>query len=365
MFTRVILVALLIPLVGCMRPGGQPTTSPSTRPSKDFGSDKGPPEVKGGATDTKPAAKTDAKDDGMSFEIRMADETVMKVVLAEPTLTVSTKYGKLSVPANEVRRLEFGFRFPDGVEEKINKAIADLGSSEFRTREDAEQALASIGNHAIPALRRAAKSDDPEVMRRAKAVLKLVEARVANDKVELRDYDVIETAEFTIKGRLEMNTLKVRTKYFGDTTVKITDVRSFRSVGSASSAEFALDAGKYAKLNQSEWMETAIEVSAGQQLEVTATGRIDQWPQGPGQYMVGPEGQGGGNPGFAPGGVQRVGLSGQVIGRIGPSGAQFGVGGSYKGKPTESGKLYLRIGPSQWNCDSSGSYKVTVNVTTP
>ena len=36
-----------------------------------------------------------------------------------------------------------------------------------------------------------------------------------------------------------------------------------------------------------------------------------------------------------------------------------------KGKPTESGKLYLRIAGSPWNCDSSGSYKITVNVTTP
>ena len=47
-------------------------------------------------------------------------------------------------------------------------------------------------------------------------------------------------------------------------------------------AEFALDAGKYAKLNQADWMETPVEIFSGQQLEVTASGKIDQWPQGPG-----------------------------------------------------------------------------------
>lgn len=367
MCTRVVVVAFVVALAGCSRPGGQPgspSTRPSTRPSKDVTPDKGTPDAKGGATDVRPTPKVD-KDEAMAFEIRMMDETVMKVVLIEPALAVTTRYGRLTIPANEVRRLEFGFRYPDGVEAKIDKAAADLGSPEFRAREAAEQTLADLGHFAIPALKRAVKSDDPEVMRRAKAVLKVVEAKVAGDKLELRDYDTVETAEFTIKGRLETATLKVRTKYFGDTTVKLGDVRSFRSVGTASGGEFALDAGKYAKMTQTEWLETAIEVSSGQQLEVTATGRIDQWPQGPGQYMCGPEGQGGGNPGFAPGGIPRVGLPGQLIGRIGATGTPFALGASYKGKPTDSGKLYLRIGPSPWNCDSNGAYKIVVNVTTP
>src|SRR5207302_754297 len=127
---------------------------------------------------------------------------------------------------------------------KIEKAVGELGSADFRTREDAEQMLANTGHFAVPALRRAVKSDDPEVVRRAQAVLKLLEGKLTSDKLELRDYDVVETPEFTAKGRLELGALKVRTKYFGDATVKLTDIKSFRSVGSASSAEFALDAAK-------------------------------------------------------------------------------------------------------------------------
>jgi hypothetical protein len=194
-------------------------------------------------------------------------------------------------------------------------------------------------------------------------VLKLLESKLGEGKTELRDFDVVETAEFTAKGRLELGALKVRTKYFGDATVKLTDIKSFRSAGSGSHGEFSLDAAKYAKMNQSEWMETAIEVTSGQQLEVTASGRVDQWPQGPGQYMVGPEGQNIGV--FRPGGAVVVGLSGQVVGRIGANGAPFAVGAAYKGRVTDSGKLYLRIGPSPWNCDSSGAYKVVVNVSSP
>ncbi|MBY0458419.1 MAG: hypothetical protein K2V38_13850 [Gemmataceae bacterium] len=302
------------------------------------------------------------KPDPAAFELRTADDTVLKVTLLDPTVTVNTKYGKLAIPATEVRRIEFGFRYPEGAEAKIEKAINGLGSPEFRVREESEQVLIDLGVHALPAVRRATRSEDAEVNRRSKSVLKTLEGKLAPDQLEIRDYDVVETDEFTVKGKLELTALKVKTKLFGEASVKVTEVRSFRSVGAAANREFALDAAKYAKMNQNEWMDTGIEVTSGQQLEVTATGRVDQWPQGPGQYMVGPEGQ----PGFQrPGAPAPVGVPGQVIGRIGPNGTPFAVGASYKGKASESGRLYLRIGASPWNCDSTGSYKMKVDVTTP
>lgn len=349
MFQRLIPTAALVAVLGWVAAGAQPEKKQP---------EKGPPQP--------PPAKADPKSDGTVFELRTLDDTVMKVVLLEPSVTLVTRYGKLSIPATEVRRLEFGFRYPDGVEAKIDKALTDLGSTEFRTREDAEQALAEIGHFAIPPLRRAIKgATDPEVIRRAQAVLKLLESKQGDNKFEVRDYDTVETAEFTAKGKLELAALKVRTKYFGDATVKLTDIKAFRSVGSASGAEFSLDANKYAKMNQAEWMETGIEVSTGQQLEVTASGKIDQWPQGPGQYMS----EAGGLPNYAgrigPNGLPQVGLPGQIVARIGPNGTPFAVGAAYKGKVGDNGKLYLRIGPSPWNCDSSGSYKVKVDVTSP
>jgi hypothetical protein len=348
MFQRLIPTAALVAVLGWAA-SAQP-------PVKDAKSD----------ADPKFEPKTAPKTDPATFELRLKDDTVIKVVLLDPSVGVVTKYGKLSIPAAELRRLEFGFRYPEGLEAKIDKWITDLGAPEFRTREDAEQMLADVGHYAIPTLRRSVKSQDPEVVRRAQAVLKFVEGKLGEGRPELRDYDVVETAEFTAKGRLELDALKVRTKYFGDATVKLTDIKSFRSVGSAANSEFALDAAKYGKLNQIDWLETAIEVTAGQHLEVTATGKIDQWPQGPGQYMCEPGGLPGyGAGGALAGGMQRIGVPGQIVGRIGPNGAPFAVGASHRGKVGESGKLYLRISPSPWNCDSTGSYKVTVHVTSP
>jgi len=54
---------------------------------------------------------------------------------------------------------------------KIAAAIRDLGSDDFNAREQAGNFLWSLGEKAGPALRAAAESDDPEVARRAKALL--------------------------------------------------------------------------------------------------------------------------------------------------------------------------------------------------
>jgi hypothetical protein len=346
MSNRIIPTAVVVASLGWAAPFAQPKTG--DRDLKPNG-------------DVKPAAKTEAVGEGATFELRMTDDTVLKVELLDKSVSLLTKYGKLVIPAAEIRRLEFGFRYPDGAEAKIENAIAELGSPDFKTREKGEKQLIKIGLHAIPNLRKAEKSDNPEVVHRAQEILKSLEGKLEEGKPELRNYDVVETPEFTAKGQLLINVLSVRTKHFGETIVKLTDIRSFHAVGHSSKVEISLDAAKYGKMNQSEWMETAIDLSAGQQLEVAASGQVDQWPQGPGQYMVGPEGLANG---FRQG-MGATGLPGQVIGRIGASGTPFSIGASYKGKATESGKLYLRIGASPWNCPSTGSYKVVVKVASP
>jgi hypothetical protein len=315
-------------------------------------------------SELKPEPKVENKDDGPEFELRMLDGTFMKVVLLDKTMLVATRYGQLTVPVTEIRRLELGFRYPDGVEERVAKAVNLLGSDEFQTREDAEKQLLKAGVHAIPTLRRALNNENPEVVHRTEAVLKKLEGKLEEGKAELNDYDLIETTEFTAKGRLTAGTMSVRTKYFGQAVLKFTDVRSFMSLTHPSRLELSLEADKYAKVNQAEWMETPFTLHACQQLIVAATGKVDQWPAQPGQYMVGPEGLTTVNVNrFGQGGS--TGLPGQVIGRIGPGGKEFPIGASYKNKVTESGKLYLRIGASPWNCPSSGSYKVVVDVVNP
>lgn len=50
--------------------------------------------------------------------------------------------------------------------------VVSLGSNSFQDREAASLALRKMGDPALPALRKAASSDDPEVAQRATAILK-------------------------------------------------------------------------------------------------------------------------------------------------------------------------------------------------
>src|SRR5688500_3528576 len=60
---------------------------------------------------------------------------------------------------------------PRPVDVRIAEAVRDLGADDFRVREKAGEVLWSLGDAAVPALKEAAAGDDPEVSRRARAVL--------------------------------------------------------------------------------------------------------------------------------------------------------------------------------------------------
>ena len=341
--------------------------------------------------ESKPA-KPKAPDGPPEFEVNFSDNSNVKVVVLDPFVTVSTRYGKLTVPVTELKRIELGFRYPEGVEAKVSAAVANLGSPVFREREEAEKELLGHKEYAVPALRRAVKSSDAEVNRRAEDLLKRLLAKLPEDRTHAKDDDTVETVHFTIRGRLETTTIKVKTRQFGETALKIDEVKTFRALfAGTGSAELTLDAAKYAVQGWTAWLDTEVDVSTDAGLQVTASGQIDQWPQEPGRYMSGPGGTGaaapgapvgmammraqrgggavplgfagGAPPGFAPPGAARFFSSGSVVGKIGADGEPFPIGASFKAaKAAANGRLYLAIAPSNWGNASSGSYKVQVKV---
>lgn len=68
-------------------------------------------------------------------------------------------------------------------EAAIGKLIEQLGSAEFSEREKASTELNRIGTPALEALRKATKSDDPEVRRRAEDLVGVLERQAATEKV--------------------------------------------------------------------------------------------------------------------------------------------------------------------------------------
>src|SRR5436309_1651496 len=58
------------------------------------------------------------------YEVRLADGSVVKMRLLTEEIEVATRYGTLKVPMADIRRIDIGFRYPEGTEKRIEAAVA-------------------------------------------------------------------------------------------------------------------------------------------------------------------------------------------------------------------------------------------------
>lgn len=321
--------------------------------------------------ETAPQAPTNA------VEVRFADDSTVKMVLLDSNIAIATRYGKLTIPTTDIRRIEFGLHIAADTAKRIDAAIAQLASKDYKQREAATAELLGLREQAFPALQQAAKSTDLEVSRRAKEALKTLADTLPPEKLHLPRHDTIVTVDFTVLGQIEAETFKAKTPYFGEASLKLAEVRNMRWVGSEREAKLALDAEKYAS-PQETWLDTNIAVHSGMGLQIAATGTIDLQPMNPGNNMAGPDGlntrmggradgrggfPGGGGGGF-PGRPRNPNSTtqypGMLLGRVGEFGKVFIVGSRYDGQATEDGKLQLRIVPSTTGEAATGKYDIRV-----
>jgi hypothetical protein len=304
-----------------------------------------------GLTAAQPPAGKEA-DRPAEAEVRMADGSAVRVHILQASLDVQTKYGKLTIPLREVRRIDFGLHMSEAARQRIDAAVGQLGSGTYKVREQAMRELVGHGALALPALRRAGKSDNAEVSHRAEKALDEIRTKYPEEARRDRSEDLIETKEFPVVGIILSPSIKARSPYFGEVELRLTELRQMRFRGAAGDADMRIDAQKYGSA-QDQWMDTGYDVTPRSRLKIAAAGLVDLWPQTPGQYMSSPKGYGN-----TP--QRGTALPGQLIGRIGASGTVFNIGEKYEAAPGEHGRLFLHIVPSPWNNAASGSYMVQV-----
>jgi hypothetical protein len=165
-----------------------------------------------------------------TVEVRFVDGSTMRLVLRDQKINLTSPYGKMQVPVQEIHRIEFATRVPEEVTRRIEAAVANLGDDKFPVREKASAELLKLSERAYPALQRAAGSKDLEVARRAQDLIDRIRDTVAEESLEVREHDVIHTAHSKLAGHIDALVLKVETAQFGELQMKLTDVRSLRSL---------------------------------------------------------------------------------------------------------------------------------------
>ena len=275
----------------------------------------------------------------------------------QDTIDVTTKYGKLKVPTNEMRRVEFGIHLPEDVAKKVEDAISRLTSDTFNQREAAAKELAGLGANAYPALKIAARSADPEVAQRAQAVIEKIKEKVPVSQLRTKVEDVITSNEFPIQGFISNSTIKARTAYFGDLDLKVTELRSIRWTSAAGEAvDLLVDATRCSQQDMSQWLDTGMTLEVDSQLVITASGTVNLRDGAGPQFAVGPAGnrqfQRNGGGAYPPG---------ALFARIGDTGQTFVIGEKFEGTPKQEGKLFLQIAPSPWEQVCTGNFRLKIS----
>src|SRR6478672_939776 len=85
-------------------------------------------------------------------EVRFADDSTIKAALLDKHIEVATRYGKLTVPVEEIRNIHLGLHIPEETSKHIDATVARLGSQEFAQREAATAELLELRELAYPAL---------------------------------------------------------------------------------------------------------------------------------------------------------------------------------------------------------------------
>ena len=171
------------------------------------------------------------------LEARLADGSVLKITLLDPQLRLKTDYGELSIPAGDIRRIDFATRIGDDLALAIRSAVAKLADDEYEVRERASEKLAAFGAVAYPALLEAVKAEDLEVVHRAEKLLAALRDALPAEQLEVRADDIVHTAKSRIAGQIDAASLLVGTEPFGKQELKLTSLRSLRAAASRESED--------------------------------------------------------------------------------------------------------------------------------
>src|SRR2546425_327515 len=215
--------------------------------------------------------KNNAHPNPNEVEVRLSDGSRLRMLILQGSFDIETKYGKLTAPTSDLRRIEFGIR--PALAKKIDEAVERLGHKSFQERENAMKELIAIGGAAHLALHKAAKSKDAEVAQRANKALEQIRQKVPENRLRVRDDDIVQTAEFTIAGRVLNPTIMAKSAVFGETELNILDLCGIRWLGKTAEVDLEVDAAKYA-VNASQWLDTGIELGLDDELVISAYGKV-------------------------------------------------------------------------------------------
>jgi hypothetical protein len=324
--------------------------------------------------DTKPTAQTDDSSEPdtrvevgpinpRAIKLNLQDGSTITGELTVDEITVNTDFGPLTVPVSKLKSFKPGLSSYPELLGKITGLIDDLGGDDFKAREQAHKDLSKWGIKVRAELERRAADDNAERKRHLAEILKELDEQAQDEDEDgtpeqpwIRG-DTITTSEFTIVGKISLDTFKVTSKY-GPLNVALADISSAeRAVGRKSPFRRTVNV-EGNNLVQRSFKASGIRVERGDKISIRADGTIQMSPWG-GNMNSTPDGG-------ANYGVYQQFHGGALLAKIGNNGKLFKVGSKHTFVAQQAGVLHFAVAMqdqySQEGYAFPGQYNVKVLV---
>jgi len=300
------------------------------------------------------------------IRLHMFDGTIITGNLSSQSLTLTTDYGTLNIPMDEVLEVKPGLDSYPQLQVNIERLVDELGAPDYNARLAARKKLSDMGLRIKLALEEfdgggnAERKKHLDELKREIQQLE-IEALEFDDEIEtpLIRGDSVRTPHFTAVGKIQQESFQVQSKY-GELAVSLQDIKLVdrQKLGGSTVRRTLEVSGDNHMLG--DLKSSGIRVNRGDEITISASGSITMTPWGA-KSVSNPEGS------------SRFGWfenntipSGALCAQIGDSGQAILVGRRIKFKAEQSGVLKFGIGiPANYargNYKFPGRYRLKIEV---
>jgi hypothetical protein len=338
--------------------GVKPGPAAPTAPAADTPKPEDKKEEKADETTTaKPAAPANPK----YVMLHLQDGAIITGEMTIDEISVATEFGILKVPLAKIRSISPGLSSSPELSKKVNDLIENLGSDDYKSREQSHKDLQAMGLKVKGILDTYRNDENTERKRHVLEILKEFDEQISQQDEEapaerpLIAKDTVITEEFTIVGKISPSEFKIASKY-GPLAVQLADLKRAERPRTVKESVRKTVQVPGDNLVQRSFKNSGIKVEAGDKITIKADGSVVMSPWGSDQQS-GPDGAP--NYGWY---IPNQIYGGALVAKIGDKGNVFKVGSKSTFVAKTSGVLHFAVAMQQQYAQQGYSYPGNYNV---
>jgi hypothetical protein len=306
------------------------------------------------------------------FTLTLKDGNVITGTTKITQIILTTDYGRLEIPVQNVTSIELGIHADESQKKNILNLAKQLSNSNEDMRSNAYKALIELNANAIPVAEGVLYSTtytpgDYSDYTLANAINELKAIHSVSNDYKTKDVVSIDY-EYNMGGKYDFKSVELKTEYgmltIPRNKIERIDVMYFDASSNNGMKVFKLFASTHVSGNNNGgWLKTGIMVKNGQSMNIISTGEVTFASLSGNKYK--PDGSyknSSSNDFTANTATGTYPVYGNTVFKIGESGAAQQAAANFNGKANASGMLYLSIYETVYNASNTGFYVVKIKV---